>query len=252
MDSRNLVAHPAGAKFGLATGATADAISSTVSMQRRACIFGLALLVGLALCGSARAGSLVFLSNTPVDLVDTIDRFGDGSPSAIWAEATEQAGNVRVHSVAYRGLAETSAEGFFLYSYEIESLNPGTTYVTDFLVDVPGRVAFDLDGDDGTETSAYCAALCVPNLAGAYPDQVFVETGDLVDFRFALLEHSTRLWIVSAHAPATISATVTRAFSAGDVAIDVIAPSAPEPATALAGATAALALAALRRRYRAT
>jgi hypothetical protein len=185
----------------------------------------IAWIAALGAAGAARAGGPVFLSNTPVSPDAAADNFQGAVPS-IWAERTESAGDVRVHSVAFRGLTGTAGEGFFLYSYEIESLNVGTVYVTDFLVDVAGRVAFDLDADASPETSAYCSNFCVNDLTGTYPDQVFIESGDRVDFRFALLEHSTQLWIVSTHPPATLAATVTKAFGAGDVAIDVVAPSA--------------------------
>jgi hypothetical protein len=181
--------------------------------------------LAIACVGPAAAGTPEFLSNTPVHPDDSAERFGGPVPT-IWAEHTASAGDVRVHSIAYRGATGTSGEGFFLYSWQVESLNPSTTQITDFAVDVPGRVAFDLDGDGSDETSAYCSTLCGGDASGSTPDQVFVTAGDLVDFRFALVFHSTALWMVSTHPPTTRAATVTRAFGGGDVAIDVVAPSA--------------------------
>lgn len=201
------------------------AASRSTPMRRNTWLAGLGLVAGVVLGGATRAGATVLLSNTPVHPEDAGTLF-EGSVPTIWAETTQQTGDVQIHSVAYRGMTGTRAAGFFLYSYEIESLNPGSVYVTDFFVDVAGRVAFDLDGDTIDETSAYCSHFCVSDLTGAVPEQVSVAAGDTVDFHFALLEHSTQLWIVSTHPPATVAATVTRAFGTGDVAIDVVAPAA--------------------------
>lgn len=189
-------------------------------------IAGAAMLWAIAASGPVAAQT--FLSNTPVSPEDAGDLF-DGAAPSLWATATEEVGDVRIRSNAFRGVTGTSAAGYFLYSYEIESLNTGTVYVTEFTVDVAGRVAFDLDSDGSPETSAYCSSSCLADVTSAnVPDQV-VATGDSVNFRFALLETSTQLWIVSEHPPATVTSGVTLSFGGGAIPIDVVAPS---PSTA--------------------
>jgi hypothetical protein len=191
-------------------------------MNRNAGSVLVAVIAGIAMGAPARAQE--FLSNTPVSASDAGALFAGAAPT-LWATRTEDAGDVRVRSTAFRGVTGTAAAGFFLYSYELESLNAPTTYVTDFTVSVPGRTAFDLDGDGSPETSAYCSDFCViPNIHGAMPDEV-VAIDDLVSFHFAFLERSTQLWIVSTHPPTTQSSTIS-AFGQLDITIDVVAPSA--------------------------
>jgi hypothetical protein len=177
----------------------------------------------LGLVFGAPANAQEILSNTPVSASDAGALF-DGVAPTLWAEATQEDHDVRIHSMAYRGVTGTPAAGRFLYSYEIETLNAGVVYVTDVEIAQPGRTAFDLDSDTTPETSAYCSNFCViPVVGGTMPDQVTANR-DLVNFHFALLEHSTQLWIVSTHPPSKRNATVTRAFGLGDVTVEVVAP----------------------------
>jgi hypothetical protein len=180
----------------------------------------------LPLFFAAPASAQTFLSNTPVTNAQIQTLFG-GSIPTLWATASDTTGGVTVVSNVYRGKSGTAAQGLFLYAYDLSIQQPGpiSIYVEHFTLDVPARVALNLDGSGGDETSAYCISGCGAAVDAEEPIQV-VATGASVDFYCGILfTESYRLYLVSAHPPTQAAATITFAYGGGTQAIDVLAPS---------------------------